>query len=145
VGSGYLPSVPKRPVSFVGTGRTPVPGVPGVSQAIGQERPSFGEDYRQFVTGKMWSKTGIRKTYGEKSVRATNTLPVFSVTFAASKSVTVGAYSLLRIGNSPTVPAILTRYLPSSPIPYRALRLPAGHTNHLQGLSVTRSFPANCT
>ena len=32
------------------------------------------------VTGKKWPKTGVRKIYGKKSVRATNLPLVFSVT-----------------------------------------------------------------
>ena len=41
---GY--SVPKRPARPVGTARTAVLGVPGMSQAVEQERPTFGRDSR---------------------------------------------------------------------------------------------------
>jgi len=44
--------------------------------------------------------------------------------------VTVGRYSPRRIGNSRIVPAVLTRYLQSSPITCRARQSPTGPARH---------------
>ena len=58
--------------------------------------------------------------------------------------MTVGAYSPLQIGNSRTVPAVLTGYLQSSPVICGLRQLPVGPANYLQGPPVThRARPSS--